>query len=163
MRSIATSVVTVVTALCLLVPAEAHAQIRSSVGVGLVQPLGDFGEFQDNGFTVRGQVGVSLLVASVHAQAGWTRFPGKDLENLELTNIDIFHAGAGVRVGMGIYWVGLNGAYFSGDEAEGSDGEEKGMGFFPEVGVGLGAAELVADLRVDGDQKWVGVRLAVKF
>ena len=148
-----------VAALCLLLPAAAEAQIGGSVGAGVTVPSGDFGDRLENGFTVRGQLGVSLLVASVHGQVGWTRFPSKDLVNLELEDLDIFHYGVGARVGMGLFWVGLNGAYFSGFD----DDDDDGAGIFPEVGVGLGSLEAVADYRVDGDARWLSIRAAVKF
>ena len=145
-----------VVSLCLLLPGGVEGQINASLGAGVAVPTGDFGDLQDNGYTVRGQLGLSLLLASVHAQVGWTRFPSKDLAALELTDVDIYHAGVGARFGLGLFWLGLNAAYFSGDG-------EDGAGVFPEVGVGLGPIEAVADYRVDGDAKWLGVRAALKF
>jgi hypothetical protein len=155
-RILGRSLVPALAVLLLLVPHDAEAQLQGSLGAGYAFPVGDFGDLHDNGFTVRGQLGLSFLLASVHGQVGWTRFPGADLENLLPEDVDFFHAGVGGRVGLGLFWVGLTGAYFSGDG-------EDGMGFLPEVGVGLGPLEAVADSRIDGDEKWIGVRVNLKF
>jgi hypothetical protein len=144
-------------AFCFVLPVASEAQIQTSIGAGIAVPTGDFGDVADNGYTVRGQLGVSLLLASVHAQVGWTRFPGPEIAGIEADDADIWHAGVGGRFGLGLFWVGLNAAYFGGD------GEDDGLGFFPEVGLGLGPLEAVADYRIDGDAKWLGLRAALKF
>lgn len=139
--------------LALALPSTARAQgLSTSVGVGMAGGWSDLGDVTDPGFTLRGQVGVDLLVASVHGQVGWTRLPAAGDGDAFSTA----HYGVGGRLGLGLLWVGINGAYFSGD---GDDG----MGFFPEVGVGLGPLEAVADVRIDGDQKWWGLRGALRF
>jgi hypothetical protein len=136
-----------------LTPTEGRSQgLTASVGVGAASGWSDLGDATDGGFTLRGQLGVDLLVASVHGQVGWTRLPGRG----DADDFSTAHYGVGGRLGLGLLWVGLNGAYFSGD---GDDG----MGFFPEVGVGLGPLEAVADVRVDGDQKWWSLRGAFRF
>lgn len=152
------SVLSALTVLSLvLVPTAAAAQISGSVGGGVAAPTGDLGDAYDTGLTVRAQAGVSLLVASVHGQVGWTRFPGKELTGgVDVEDIDFFHAGVGGRFGLGLFWVGLNAAYFSGD---GDDG----LGFFPEVGAGFGPIEAVADYRLDGDAHWLGLRAGLRF
>ena len=134
---------------------DARAQIYTSVGVGGVQPIGDFDDLFDRGFTVRGQAGLSLLLAGAHVQAGWSNFEA-DIDSGSSESANIYHAGIGGRVGMGLFWVGANGAYFFGDG-------ESGVGYFPEVGLGLMNFEAVADVRVDGNEKWVSLRAALKF
>jgi len=70
---------------------------------------------------------------------------------------DILHAGVGARLGVfGLAFVGANAAYFFGD------GDED-VGFFPEIGVGLGPLEVVADYRIGSDFNWFGLRGALEF
>jgi len=147
-----------VAALLLVAPATAAAQLSASVGAGVANPLGDFGDIVDPGFTLRGQVGVNLLVAGVHAQVGYSRFSGITDEEagLDTGDVDIYHYGLGGRVGVGLAWLGATAARFSGD-GEGT------FGFIPEVGVGLGPLEAVADVRITGDQKWWALRGALRF
>lgn len=143
-------------ALLLASPPDVEAQISGSIAAGVANPLGDFGDTLDSGFTFRGQAGISLLLVGLHAQVGWTRFPGKGGGGIGFEGADFFHAGAGGRVGLGMAWVGLTGAWFSGDG-------EDGLGLLPEVGLGLGPVEAVVDARVDGDAKWFAVRLGVRL
>lgn len=143
-------------ALLLASPHDAEAQIATSVAAGVAHPVGDLDDAVDSGFTLRGQAGLSLLVAGLHAQVGYTRFPGDDVGGVEIEDVDFFHAGVGGRLGLGLAWVGLNAAYFTGDG-------EDGVGLLPEVGVGLGPLEAVADGRLDGDAKWVAVRVGLKL
>ena len=138
----------------LVAPATASAQLSASVGAGVANPLGDFGDDVDAGFTVRGQVGLNLLVAGVHAQVGYSRFSG--VESGETGNVNMYHYGLGGRAGVGLAWFGATAARFSGD-GEGS------FGFIPEVGVGLGPLEAVADVRITGDRKWWALRGALRF
>ncbi len=155
MNSIARSLLGLVT-LVALSAVPGAAQTYSSIGVGIATPTGDFSTFYDNGYTVRGQVGLSLVLADVHVQTGWTRFPfTEEAGGSDGGNIDVYHAGVGARVGLGVIWVGANGAYFFGE----GDNE---IGFFPEVGVGLGPIEVVADYRL-GDVNYFGLRGALKF
>jgi len=61
---------------CLLfVPAAAaQAQLSKSIGIGVASPQGEFGDYFDEGYTVRGQFQLSALgLIAVHTQAGWTR------------------------------------------------------------------------------------------
>lgn len=141
---------------CLLVlgATEARGQIYTSVGVGMVQPLGDFDDAFDQGFTVRGQAGLSLLLAGAHAQVGWSNF-ATDADTSDSESANVYHAGVGGRLGVGLFFVGANAAYFFGDG-------EDGIGYIPEVGISLLSLELVADGRIDGD-KWVALRGALKF
>ncbi len=139
-----------------LAATDAHAQITGSLGVGIVHPMGDFGDNLDRGFTARGQVGLSLLLASVHAQVGLNHFPGKDVANVTGSSANIYHAGVGGRLGLGLIFVGANANYFFGDG-------ENGVGYVPEVGIGLLKLEVVADARIDGDAKWVGLRAGLRF
>ncbi|MEJ2504044.1 MAG: hypothetical protein P8177_12170 [Gemmatimonadota bacterium] len=135
-----------------LAPADGNAQIYSSVGAGVAVPTGDFGDNFDTGWTVRGQLGLSFVLVDGHVQAGWSRFPGKD----SVEDADIYHAGVGARVGLGLVFVGANAAYFFGDG-------EDGVGFFPEIGAHIGPIEAVADYRIDGDNKWLGARVGLRF
>ncbi len=142
--------------LAILTPAtNTHAQIYTSLGVGVAQPIGDFDDVFDRGFTVRGQAGLSLLVAGAHVQGGWSNY-AVDVDAGGSDSANIYHAGIGGRVGVGLFWVGANGAYFFGDG-------ESGVGYFPEVGLGLMNLEAVADFRIDGSEKWIALRGAVKF
>lgn len=144
-------------ALMALSPRGAEAQAYGSVAGGVAAPAGDFGDLFETGYTARGQVGFSLVLLDVHLQAGWTRFPGKEIEGSSTgDDANIYHAGVGARVGLGVIFVGANAAHFFGDG-------DSGIGFFPEVGVSLWRLEAVADYRFDGDQKWFGVRLGLKL
>lgn len=135
---------------------EAQAQFTLGLGGGIAQPMGDFGDVVDRGITARGQLGLSLLLAGAHAQVGVTRFPGAEIGGVNADDATILHAGVGGRLGLGLIFVGLNGLYFFGD---GDDG----VGYVPEVGISLIKLEVVADGRLDGDQKWVGLRAGLKF
>ena len=139
-----------------LTTTDVEAQITPSVGVGLAHPFGDFADAYDRGFTVRGQAALSLLLAGVHAQAGLSRFPAEEVEGVSRDDATIYHAGVGGRLGLGLVFVGANALYFFGD------GEDE-MGIVPEVGISLLMLEAVLDLRATGDQKWVGIRAALKF
>lgn len=140
----------------LVVPTAGRGQISTSVAGGLAYPIGEVAEGVDQGFTIRGQAGVSLLLVSVHAQAGYTHLPGEEIENLEMDDVDFFHAGVGARLGLGLVWAGLNAAWFTGDA-------DDGLGILPELGAGFGPIEVVADGRLDGDAKWVAVRAGFRF
>lgn len=143
-----------------LAPAAASGQTHPSIGAGITVPASDFADLYDNGYTVRGQVSLDLPVVEAHIQGGWSRFVGKqvtggtDPETLDDANV--YHAGAGARVGLGVLFVGANAVYFFGDLDE-------GFGFLPEAGVGVGPIEFVADYRADGDANWFGIRAALKF
>jgi hypothetical protein len=137
--------------------APLSAQTYGSLGLGAAVPTGDFGDIYDTGYTIRGQAGVSLVLADVHLQTGVSRFSGQEIAAGESTDdIAVYHAGAGARLGLGLIWVGANAAYFFGD---GDDG----VGFFPEVGVGIGPIEVVADYRIDGDFRWLALRGGWRF
>lgn len=144
-------------ATAMVAPATLSAQLQTSLGVGLAIPVGDFGDAFERGYTVRGQVGLSMIAVGVHAQAGWSRFPAIQQGDIELADADIYHLVAGARFGLGPLWVGGNGGYFYGDD------DQEGIAFFPEVGAGLGPLEAVADLRVGGDARWLGLRVALRF
>jgi hypothetical protein len=137
----------------LLFAAPAHGQ--TSIGVGIASAQGDFGDVADNGYTIRAQRALSLLgLVAIHAQGGWSRFEAKGESSADA---DILHAGVGARLGgFGLVFVGANAAYFFGD------GDDE-IGFFPEVGIGLGPLEVVADYRLGSDFNWFGLRGALKF
>jgi len=143
--------------LALFGAAPAHAQLSASVGAGVAQPRGDLDDGFENGFTVRTQLALSALgLVNVHAQAGWTRFGADDTAEVDLDDANVFHAGVGGRLGvLGLAFVGLNGVWFGGDS-------EDDFGLLPEVGVGLGPLEVVADYRL-GDEGWLSLRGALKF
>lgn len=127
--------------------------LNTSLGAGIASPVGDFGDLYDPGFTVRGQVGLDLVLLDVHAQAGWSRFGAADADT---DDANVTHLGVGARAGFGLFWVGLNAAQFWG---EGDDG----VGWVPEVGVSFLSLEAVADVRIDGDEKWWALRGALRF
>jgi len=133
----------------------AQAQTYGSIGFGAAKPVSDLGDLYNTGYTVRGQVGFSLVFLDAHIQTGWTNFPvaskGSDLDNL-----NIYHAGAGARLGLGFIWVGANGAYFFGDG-------DQGIGWFPELGLKFWKVEGVVDFRIDGDEKWGAARVGLRF
>lgn len=131
---------------------DVQAQFTVGVGGGIAQPLGDLDDAVDQGITGRAQLGMSFILASVHAQAGVTRFPGTNTSDDYTTS----HVGVGGRLGLGLLFVGLNANYFFGDG-------EDGVGYVPEIGVGLLRLEVVADGRLDGDAKWVSLRAGLKF
>jgi len=143
-------------AIFLVLPTSAEAQLQTSLTGGIIAPIGDFGDTYDPGYSVRGQVGLSFLLASVHAQVGVSRFSANDSAPAATDDLNVYHYGVGARAGFGLLWVGANAAYFSGD---GDDG----LGFFPEVGVSFLMLEAVADMRIDGDQKWYGLRAGIRF
>lgn len=147
---------TIVLALA-LAPAVASGQTYTAIGVGITVPTGSFADLYDNGYTVRGQLGLDLLLVDAHVQAGWNRFSGKTTAEPATEDVDLYHAGVGARVGIGVLWIGANAAYFFGDL------DNDGLGLFPEAGVGVGPIEFVADYRMDGDLRWFGIRAALKF
>lgn len=133
----------------------AEAQTYGSIAFGAAKPVSDFGDLYDTGYTTRGQVGYSLTVLDVHVQTGYSRFPASG-DSSDLDDLSVYHAGAGARLGLGFIWVGANAAYFFGDG-------EKGVGFFPELGVKIWRLEGVLDFRVDGDEKWGAARVGFRF
>ena len=140
-----------------LAPAALEAQLYKSIGAGVAIPVGDYADSFERGYTVRAQVGFSLTAVGIHAQAGWSRFPAIQTGDIGLADDDIYHVAAGARVGLGILWVGANAGLFGGDD------DHDGLAFFPEVGVGLGPLEAVADLRISGDTRWLGLRVGLRF
>jgi hypothetical protein len=136
----------------------AQGQLYSSLGLGVVSPQGDFGDYYDMGVTFRGQAGISILsILDAHLQTGVTSFVlSDDYEGSDGEDANVYHAGVGARVGLGFIFVGGNAAYFFGDG-------ESDLGLFPEVGVKIWRLEAVADYRIDGDENWGAVRLAWRF
>ena len=135
----------------------AEAQLYGSAGLGAAKPYGDFQDKADLGLTFRGQAGLSLWLVDAHLQTGVTTFTAADdVPEGDDGNLNIYHAGAGARLGLGFVWVGANAAYFFGDG-------EDGVGYFPEVGVKFWHLEAVADVRLDGDEKWWSARIGYRF
>jgi hypothetical protein len=62
----------------------------------------DFGDDYATGYTGRGQVGYATSLAEVHFQAGYTWFRVEDVIN-DKNDLGFFHAGAGVRIGFGVF------------------------------------------------------------
>jgi hypothetical protein len=145
----------------LTLPGSAEAQRYSSLGAGLAVPVGDMSDVYDTGWTVRGQTGLSFVLVDAHVQTGWSRFPGKDYTaggvTVSAEDINVYHAGVGARVGLGLVWVGANAAYFFGDL------DDDGLGLFPEVGAHIGPIEAVVDYRIDGEVNWLGARVGLRF
>lgn len=141
--------------LSVLLSPGAEAQTYGSIGFGPAKPMSDSGDLYDTGYTTRGQIGISLALLDAHIQAGWTTFPAAGNAS-DLDDLNIYHAGAGARVGLGFIWVGANAAYFFGDG-------ESGVGWFPEVGVKFWRLEGVVDYRIDGDEQWGAARLGFRF
>lgn len=143
-----------------VLPAAGSSQEFAAVGGGVVVPTGSLRERAEQGYTVRGRVGISLGFAHVQLLGGWSRLAGKDLLVDDIVepgeDLDLFHAGVGVRVGLGAIWLGANAADFFGD------GDE-GIGFIPELGFVVGPFEVVADSRVHGPDTWAAVRAAIRF
>ena len=143
-------------ALLALAAPGAQAQKYGSLGFGAAKPVGDeFKAQYGTGYTSRGQVGYSMTLADVHVQTGYTRFPVKDGVTA-MDDLNVYHAGVGARVGFRFLWVGANAAYFFGDG-------EKGVGYFPELGVKVWRFEGVVDYRLDGDEKWGAARVGFRF
>lgn len=165
----ALSALALAAALALLIPGQAQGQLYTSLGGGVATPVGDFGDVADPGFTLRGQLGLSLVLADVHLQAGVSRFPGAsfefDGETFEIDeNFTQYHLGAGGRFGLGLIWVGATGVFMFGDGVEEVEEYDiDGLAFLPEVGVGLGPIEVVADYLIQSDVNWIGLRAAFKF
>ncbi len=147
-------------ALVLIAPRGSAAQFNSSIGAGVAFPSGDLGDVTGTGFTVRGQAGMSLALIDAYIQAGWSSFPGEDLDVgntvVEGGDADIWHAGIGMRLGIGMLWVGANALYSFGDTPN------DGVGIAPEVGVGLGPIEVVADY-LFGNTNWAAIRAGFRF
>lgn len=154
MPKLAVSAIAAVLLLLAAVPAHAQLGTSTSIGVGWATPQGDLDDVVDDGYTVRGQLGLSALgLVQVHGQGGWTRF---DAGSESSDDFDLFHAGVGARVGLGLVFVGANAVYFFGD------GDDE-VGFFPEVGVSLLMLEIVADYNFSADRDWFAIRAALKL
>lgn len=152
-RSVTTGVL--IAAILLFAPRGVRAQgLQFSGGLGYAAPIGSISDFQTQGYTLRGQAGLNLLLASVHAQAGWTRLSGR--EGQEPVNIQ--HLVAGGRFGLGLVWTGLNAGWFRDPDNEGNS-----LGYLPEIGAGLGPLEVVFDVRPSGPNKWWSLRGALRF
>lgn len=140
-----------------LLVAKADAQVQSSLAVGLAVPLGDLEDEWNSGLTFRGQVGFTVTPLEAFLQAGWTRLPATGNPSVwDGRTFDAYHAGIGLRLGLGFFWLGGNAAYFMGDGAD-------GMGYFPEIGIRAWRLEGVVDYRLDGHQKWAAARVGFRF
>ena len=143
----------------------AHAQGATSVGAGWVWPVGSLDDRYDRGIMLRGQQSFQLLILQVHLQGGFTRLSGVEdavIPDSQPRSVvpsadaaDMIHAGMGLRLGLGLGWVGGTAAYFIGDL-------EDEVAYLPEVGVRLGPAELVGEFRL-GDRRWAGLRAGITF
>ncbi len=153
-------VLPLVVTLALAGPRGISAQMNASLGAGVAVPTGDLGDVTGTGFTVRGQAGLSLALIEAYLQAGWSSFPGKDIDAgdavVEGEDADIWHAGIGVRLGFSMFWIGGNALYSFGDTPD------DGFGFAPEAGVALGPIEVVADY-LFGKTNWVALRAGFRF
>lgn len=152
-RTVATGVL--IAAILLFGPREVRAQgLQFSGGLGYAAPIGSISDFQSQGYTLRGQAGLNLLLASVHAQAGWTHLAGRDGQEA----VHIQHLVAGGRFGLGLVWTGLNAGWFRDPDNKGN-----GFGYLPEIGAGLGPLEVVFDFRPSGPNKWWSLRGGLRF
>lgn len=134
---------------------ELEAQgLRVSGGLGYAAPIGTFSDFQSQGYTLRGQVGLNLLVASVHAQAGWTHLSGRGGND----PVNVQHLVAGGRFGLGLLWTGLSAGWFRDPDDTGN-----AFGYLPEIGAGLGPLEVVLDVRPSGSNRWWSLRGGFRF
>ncbi|NNK63656.1 MAG: hypothetical protein HKO98_10680 [Gemmatimonadetes bacterium] len=149
----------------LAMASPARAQPTTTVSAGWVWPRGGLDDRYDRGVIVRARRGFPLLIAELHIQGGFTRLPGAqprppgaDPSGLLPASADaanLLHAGMGLRVGLGLLWVGGTAAWFVGD----LDDE---MTFLPEVGLRLGPTELVGEVRW-GERRWAALRAGVRF
>jgi len=140
----------------LVVPTTAEAQISGSISGGIAGPTGDAGDVADNGFTVQGRAGLSLLLAGVHANAGFTSLPGKD--ELDAGDADFFNVGVGAKVGLGaLFWVGANANYYFDSDIENE------MGIVPEIGASIGPLEAIVDWKATGDVNFWTLRAGLRF
>jgi hypothetical protein len=146
-------------------PSPVQAQPTTTVSAGWVWPRGGLDDRYDRGVMVRARRGFPILIAELHVQGGFTRLPGGqplrpgDDASAPLPGradaADLLHAGMGLRVGLGMLWVGGTAAWFVGD----LDDE---MTFLPEVGLRLGPTELVGEMRW-GERRWLALRAGLRF
>ena len=130
-----------------------QSNLVSSVGLGAVLALGESENVIDDGYTVRGQVGKSFGLVSVHGQTGWTRLLAAT-DGLAEEDLDLWHVGAGGRIGFGPLFAGVNAFYNFGDT------NEDGFDLVPEAGLRFWRLEFVSDVRFD---HWVAFRLGYVF
>jgi len=151
-----------VAALLAVGAAPASAQLSTGVGAGLAYPTGDLGDVYDSGYTIQGRAGIDFLLASVHVNAGWTRFPSNPAVSDPTLgagdNFDVYQGALGARAGLGLLFVGANVALYAGDIAD-----DDNYGIVPEVGMGFGPLDVVADYRINGEAKWFTVRGELTF
>lgn len=153
-RTISVSAAALAAALLLLGPAAAEAQISTSISGGPAGPTGDAADLAETGFTVQGRAGLSLILAGLHANAGFTRLSGKD----SFDDADFFNVGAGAKVGLGpLFWVGANANYYAGGDIDNE------VGIVPEVGASIGPLEAVADFKITGDINFWSLRVGLSF
>jgi hypothetical protein len=142
--------------LMLLVPCTVAAQSYSGVAAGVTIPSGALADAYDRGFTVRAQVGFSVAFVGTHLQAGWSRLPARGQDPPESADLDLYHMGAGMRLDVALFFLGLNGVYVFGDA-------DDGFGVIGETGITFGGIEVVLDRRIDGDWRWWGLRAGIRF
>ena len=155
------STVALAAGLLVFAPTSASAQIGGSLTAGVAGAYGDGSDLVGDGYTLRGQLGLDLLLVGLHAQVGYTRFSGTTAtvagNTIETNASNNYHYGIGGRLGAGgLLWFGGTGAWFAGD------GDDE-FGLIPEVGVGIGPLEVVADARVTGSSKWWSLRGGIRF
>jgi hypothetical protein len=146
-------------------PTEAAAQPSTTVSAGWVWPRGGLDDRYDRGIAIRARRGFPLLIAELHVQGGFTRLPGGQPRSPSAHDpgpipgsadaADLLHGGMGLRIGLGMFWVGGTAAWFVGD----LDDE---MTFLPEAGVRLGPTELVTEVRW-GERRWIALRAGLRF
>jgi len=138
----------------MVAPTAAEAQLSASITGGIANATGDAGDVTDSGFTVQGRAELSLLLAGVHANAGFTRLSGAD----GFEDADLWNAGVGARVGLGpLLWVGANGNYYAGGDIDNE------FGIVPEVGASIGPLEAIIDYKATGDIKFWSIRAGLRF
>lgn len=143
----------------LIVLSAAGSALAAGVGVGFRLPSGDFGDAYDGGFGANFTMAYPLApTVSAYGDIGYTRFMGKSASvgGVEVgpDDLDVWGFSAGAKVGLGGFYLGGEGGYFT---------EVDEFGLSPLLGLGLGPLDISARYKFTGDANWFDLRASISF
>ena len=125
-----------------LLPGRAEAQFKIGARGKLMFPTGDFADMAETGWGLAATGDFTLIpLVKLRGEAGYNQFGGKEVEGVQLEDLDIWSFMIGARLQLPIIYFSLDGAYYT---------EIDEFSLLP----GLGFRFLFLD--VGGRYKWTG-------